>query len=564
MKSKNKFLFISFFVLVSSLVMTTYSCKSGIDSNALLMIALINQQSAIKKGTTWKVSKTDTSKTITDVSGKKLYAVRYNSGSSALSTSDQKTITVYSGTRSLTSDDNNTNILPQNIENDDSRTYLSLPVYTPSSLGLNITEPSLLAKTVTPTPSYNNVGKTYSFYVDDATGGGSYASAQATVRYEGEHCTVWIIDRYYGSGDKQITSEEAESFGESFDKLYEYEPHITGTELNKLYQYTSDDSGVEVTITTNPKVNIVFFDIYSTSIMGYFWSRDYYDLNGKTPTGLDTDSINILSKSNKGKFLYIDSDYANSSKEDTYSTIVHEFQHMLNFSNRNTTQATFTEEMTAMLSEDMMSSKISELVPSFSKIEHSPYSRLSYLNKAYYTLSLNPAQGSPFGGECYAISYAFGAFLARNYGGALFEKNVVLNNYTAESSLEYATGESYDNLVQYFLESLVFQGKQDSHTLNKDAEQSITYNGYSYPMGKIDLWSSDFSNIVNYTTVNGPIIFSNATNVEIKPKGFIIHYLGEAESDSVTINFTSSSVDQTIFIMAQEQDNAPTTWGINS
>jgi hypothetical protein len=220
--------------------------------------------------------------------------------------------------------------------------------------------------------------------------------------------------------------------------------------------------------------------------------------------------------------------------------------------------------MTAMLSEDMMSSKISELVPSFSKIEHSPYSRLSYLNKAYYTLSLNPAQGSPFGGECYAISYAFGAFLARNYGGALFEKNVVLNNYTAESSLEYATGESYDNLVQYFLESLVFQGKQDSHTLNKDAEQSITYNGYSYPMGKIDLWSSDFSNIVNYTTVNGPIIFSNATNVEIKPKGFIIHYLGEAESDSVTINFTSSSVDQTIFIMAQEQDNAPTTWGINS
>jgi hypothetical protein len=562
MKSKNKFLFISFFVLVSSLVMTTYSCKSGIDSNALLMIALINQQSAIKKGTTWKVSKTDTSKTITDVSGKKLYAVRYNSGSSALSTSDQKTITVYSGTRSLTSDDNNTNILPQNIENDDSRTYLSLPVYTPSSLGLNITEPSLLAKTVTPTPSYNSVGDKCSFYVDDAKGDGSYASAQATVCYEGEHCTVWTIDGYFGSDDKQITSEEAKSFGESFDQLYEYETAITGTELNKLYQYTPDDSVVEVTITTNPKVNIVFFDIYSTSIMGYFWSRDYYDLNGKTPKGLDTDSINILSKSNKGKFLYIDSDYANSSKEDTYSTIVHEFQHMLNFSNRNYTQATFTEEMTAMLSEDMMSSKISELVPSFSKIEHSPYSRLSYLNKAYYTLSLNPAQGSPFGGECYAISYAFGAFLARNYGGALFEKNVVLNNYTAESSLEYATGESYDNLVQYFLESLVFQGKQDSHTLNKDAEQSITYNGYSYPMGKIDLWSSDFSNIVNYTTVNGPIIFSNATNVEIKPKGFIIHYLGEAESDSVTINFTSSSVDQTIFIMAQEQDNAPTTWRI--
>lgn len=562
MKSKNKFLFISFFVLVSSLVMTTYSCKSGIDSNALLMIALINQQSAIKKGTTWKVSKTDTSKTITDVSGKKLYAVRYNSGSSALSTSDQKTITVYSGTRSLTSDDNNTNILPQNIENDDSRTYLSLPVYTPSSLGLNITEPSLLAKTVTPTPSYNSVGYTCSFYVDDATGDGSYASAQATVRYEGEHCTVWTIDRYYGSGDKQITSEEAESFGESFDKLYEYETAITGTELNSIYKYISVNSVEEVTITENPKVNIVFFDIYSTSIMGYFWSRDYYDLNDNTPTGLDTDSINTLSKSNKGKFLYIDSDYANSSKEDTYSTIVHEFQHMLNFSNRNTTQATFTEEMTAMLSEDMMSSKISELVPSFSKIEHSPYSRLSYLNKAYYTLSLNPAQVSPFGGECYAISYAFGAFLARNYGGALFEKNVVLNNYTAESSLEYATGESYDNLVQYFLESLVFQGKQDSHTLNKDAEQSITYNGYSYPMGKIDLWSSDFSNIVNYTTVNGPIIFSNATNVEIKPKGFIIHYLGEAESDSVTINFTSSSVDQTIFIMAQEQDNAPTTWRI--
>src|SRR5574344_2556778 len=112
MKSKNKFLFISFFVLVSSLVMTTYSCKSGIDSNALLMIALINQQSAIKKGTTWKVSKTDTSKTITDVSGKKLYAVRYNSGSSALSTSDQITITVDSQPHPLTFDASHTSDLP--------------------------------------------------------------------------------------------------------------------------------------------------------------------------------------------------------------------------------------------------------------------------------------------------------------------------------------------------------------------------------------------------------------------------------------------------------------------
>src|SRR5574344_3137932 len=291
MKSKNKFRLISFFVLVSSLVMTTYSCKSGIDSNALLMIALINQQSAIKKGTTWKVSKTDTSKTITDVSGKKLYAVRYNSGSSALSTSDQKTITVYSGTRSLTSDDNNTNILPQNIENDDSRTYLSLPVYTPSSLGLNITEPSLLAKTVTPTPSYNSVGDKCYFYVDDATRDGSYASAQATVRYEGEHCTVWTIVGYYGSGDKQITSEEAESFGESFDQLYEYETAITGTELNSIYKYIPVNSVEEVTITENPKVNIVFFDIHTSGVMGYFWSRDYYYNPNNIELDQDTSDI---------------------------------------------------------------------------------------------------------------------------------------------------------------------------------------------------------------------------------------------------------------------------------
>ncbi len=210
---KNRFLGISIYFLLCSFMFTTLSCKSGIDSNALLMIALVNQNSKSEIGPTWKVSKTDTSKTITGVNGKKIYAVRYNPGTSPLSTSNQKTITVSSGARSLTTGDETINILPQNIENNDSRTYLSLPVYTPSSLGVNIVEPSLLAKTVTPTPLYNNVNDTAYFYVDDKTGDGSYASAQATVRYEGEHCTVWTIAGYYGSGDKQITSEEAESFG---------------------------------------------------------------------------------------------------------------------------------------------------------------------------------------------------------------------------------------------------------------------------------------------------------------------------------------------------------------
>lgn len=81
-------------------------------------------------------------------------------------------------------------------------------------------------------------------------------------------------------------------------------------------------------------------------------------------------------------------------------------------------------------------------------------------------------------------------------------------------------------------------------------------------MGKIDLWSSDFSNTIGSRTINGPLIFSKTTKREIPAKGFIIHYLGEAASDSVTINFTSSNVDQTIFIMAQEQENEPIAWSL--
>lgn len=135
-----------------------------------------------------------------------------------------------------------------------------------------------------------------------------YQSLSAKLCYSGSKVNVWV-------NNNQITNEQANSLGKEFD--------------SKIYGMITTNFGKESDVDKDGKINILCYDIqdgFSGSggyIAGYFDPQDLYNVN----------------YSNKSEMFYIDTYptmYSTSTTKDVskaYSTLAHEFQHMVNFNN---------------------------------------------------------------------------------------------------------------------------------------------------------------------------------------------------------------------------------------
>jgi len=150
-------------------------------------------------------------------------------------------------------------------------------------------------------------GDSKSFYVQN-TETSAFSSISATLLYSGAHANVWV-------NNNDITEDEAALLGKEFD--------------NKIYQSDVDNFGMPSDVDQNGKVNILCYDIqdgFSGSggyVAGYFSPRDLYQ----------------YSYSNQSEIFYIDT-YplmgmsATKDVSQAYSTLAHEFQHMINFNQK--------------------------------------------------------------------------------------------------------------------------------------------------------------------------------------------------------------------------------------
>ncbi|MDL5039756.1 Ig-like domain-containing protein [Heyndrickxia coagulans] len=159
-------------------------------------------------------------------------------------------------------------------------------------------------------------GDSKSFYVQNLETN-EFSSISATLLYSGAHANVWV-------NNNDITEDEATLLGNEFD--------------NKIYRLDVDNFGLPSDVDQNGKVNILCYDIqdgFSGSggyVAGYFSPRDLYN-----------DSY-----SNESEIFYIDT-YplmgmsATKDVSQAYSTLAHEFQHMINFN-----QKVFVQGLTDM------------------------------------------------------------------------------------------------------------------------------------------------------------------------------------------------------------------------
>lgn len=420
---------------------------------------------------------------------------------------------------------------------------------------------------------------TKDIWVDDgAESEGRYEKKKATLCAVGENCYVWVIDGFYKTSSsttaqQKINSSQAQEIADKFDEIYDYVRYIFGEESDYIAdvktRYGQEEEYFPLLTDvsdTGEKVNIVVYDIFSDyrssaegGVYGYFWSKDYFTQNYAKALGSDA---GVIKYSNEGKYFYVDSYFVNTDEDGIYSTLAHEFQHMINFGTKVINPAikgktvsqfsTWYTEMLSMLCEDMMQTYLGI------QDEKSPLARLPYFC-AYYPLSgiVDWLDGDSVL-VSYATAYTFGAFLARNFGGPELIKEIAQNDYVDQESITKALrkmgySETFDSVFKKYARALVFDNPNEP-TLNQLVKLKNAYNDYYYPMKAIDIFNVEWD-LSETEKRKGPgLLYADSQgNVELRPYGFTLHAIGYTESSSV-INLQFSrpySQDEKVYIMIQ-------------
>lgn len=429
-----------------------------------------------------------------------------------------------------------------------------------------------LRATATAEVNYS-VGETKQIYVDTDSSISKFLKKTATLRAKGTYCYVWVVgtvtdSTYWTQGcasGQKINSTIAQNIADNFDKIYPMIRKVFGEESNKLMyspdgEHITDIRNMSTSCDTGTKVNIVVYDIgndYSAKnggggTVGYFYSKDYYVQNGSFS--------NVLSKSNAGKYFYIDAYYSANKTAMVYSTLAHEFQHMVDFGvkkiDKSLNSSTWYNEMKSMLCEDIMKKFLKDNNSEFNN-DDSPFGRLPMFCRHYYDIGLEYSNSSPAVYYSYSNNYAFGAWAARNYGGVSFINKIATNSYVDVESIVDASETSIENMLKNYTAACVVD--KSGYGFNKSVTQSdYTSNGYYYPLDGVDLWGlrttlkkkydeyksqGNASDISQYYSFSGPVYFGYNSQQALRPYGITISKVGVSTGSTVTLNFKTDSID---------------------
>ncbi len=392
-----------------------------------------------------------------------------------------------------------------------------------------------------------------------------------------------------------------------FIKNYALEEAIFGTTSDLLITRSGTDN--MSSYPTKDYINIVLTDIgkdyglaakSQCGVVGYFWAKDYY--------ASSYSSSGAYKSTNEGKYFYIDIPYCNyvSGTNGNYSydgnenkvsdtvisTLFHEYQHMINFNQKNmrnnldTNSCVWYNEMLSMLCEDLLQSQLG-------LTEKVQDGRIPNFN-GYYYYSGAAQYLDQNSWVSYGTAYAFGAWLARNYGGAKLVQKMSTNAYVGIDSVVNAVNEinntnyTWNDLFKEYVQAVGFRetyaNAKSLPTLNRVPNAATTnitvtpaaqarilratntdastYEYFVNDIGTltgnittgINLWAEKYKNVVNNKNYYGPILTKIGVNLDLQPTGFIFHPIGNTGTqNSVTLCFTGTSdPNDKVYIFIQD------------
>ncbi|MBO7485423.1 MAG: hypothetical protein J6T84_05125 [Spirochaetaceae bacterium] len=321
-------------------------------------------------------------------------------------------------------------------------------------------------------------------------------------------CRVW----YDKNDPNGLTDSQLETIRTKLDKMFDVETALCGSMVP-----TCNWDNI-ISINTETKLDIVVYAM-TNNYLGYFSPRDFF-----------TSGENSVF-SNKAPIIYISSTDTSSNM---YSTVSHEFDHLLNFVNKEINHDKDEETWYT----ELLSNTIEEVLENFNEVSAADSIRNQRLPwfLARYNFGLFWDQNDIYGSS-YSNVYAFGAWLVRNYGGPELFHLIATNAYVNEESIVRAvnalngTNETFASLRLKFAESLIYTdegcGKPNFNTSIYDIN---FFPGVTFYLPTIDLY--DYTSLSNYS---GPVIFNPQYHFsdlysgdagKVLPYGFEIQNLG--------------------------------------
>lgn len=443
-------------------------------------------------------------------------------------------------------------------------------------------------------PENPKLGQTKFFYIDTNSEQSQFGLAKAVLRGKGEKCNVWVINGYHESDDKSncryytysdglytpggffskykpanstmISDTFVKDVTEKFDDIYPIVTYLYGTESSEIYDFnTNNYVSMSKYDETNEKINIIIYDIGSDAsyggTMGYFWSKDYFT-NSQTSKLPSSFVGSVVEVSNQGKYFYLDSYWGREAPGDIYSTLGHEFQHMIEYGvkvidyNLDEASSAAHNEMKSMICEDFLLDYLGL------KSDEGPHLRLPQFNGSY--LYNGPEEYiDDYVQLSYASAYAFGAWLIRNFGGVDLVREMASNHYIDMESTIHAVNTV--NGTEYTVEDLLrmysFACLNDNDSLkftsfNHSYSKSKLETGLSttLKLAPIDLWHLDqhlynqkkengygdvYDSIKDkyYYAYDGPLLYTSESYYAIRPYGMMLETVGKSKSSSASLTF---------------------------
>ena len=374
-----------------------------------------------------------------------------------------------------------------------------------------------------------------------------------TLKKTGSHCYVYV------DKNVNVSTTLINNIQSKFDSIFDLETGIIGNPLYSSYNSTYfGPSGDKVCIL----ISDLYGDAQNGDVLGYFYSADLFNQDF-----LDNHvaSLGIIN-SNQCEVFYIDAYYLINSTEEIYSTLVHEFNHMINFVQKtlnymtahpNTNPnympscSTWFTEMLAMTTEDMFASYLG-----YTTFEHTPKERLLYYNLFHnygfrnwenqYKIKGYEQYDNLWVYVNYANTYAFGAYLARNFGGTDLIKQIAQNEYVDEEAITkaiksvYCTGNNanydFDFALMKFGTCLIntdepdssiadIRGENQYFSFNRQERKTNTSELYFMPIDLTQCYQINSNGQKQYI---GPTVYKNySQQADLGPNGFSLHYVGK-------------------------------------
>jgi len=243
-------------------------------------------------------------------------------------------------------------------------------------------------------------------------------------------------------------------------------------------------------------------------------------------------------KTNETQCIYLDSFFLTKDEKQVYSTLAHEFNHLLTFCNKTVLYGknpeTWFKEMLSMITEDMLQNLLD--------IEDvsSPKGRLPYFCQYYNYGFLDSWNRNKVDDSLedtlinYANTYAYGAYLVRNCGGFDFLKRLATSEYINQAAIDDAISSCNDSnedisdfksSIEFFSEIIldVYFKNWDRSSLNKKIIYENNNNVY-FDAIDLELKYPDSNNTYR------PNIYRIDYQLDLGGHSFSIHRVEDYES----------------------------------